>query len=151
MVSNPEKELRFTRSGQARNFALFGAVSMGVAVTFFATAVFGSRPPVNLLAVIPPLLLAGGFFWLAYYCNRHAFIILSPVGIEFFPLIKPASNFQVWQWQEFHHGEIRERKLFLHFNAEETGGAVLSLAPLTSQARQLLTTAVDGRMAERNH
>lgn len=149
MVANPEKELRFTRSRQARNFAILGAVLMGVAATFLATALFGSRPPVTIPAAIPPFLLALGSFWFAYYCNRHAFIILSPVGIEFFPLLKPARNYQVWQWQEFHHAEVQAGKLCLHYDADETGGAIVSLAPLSSQAHQLFAAAIAGRMAER--
>lgn len=149
MVSNPEKELRFTRSQQARNFALLGAILMGIVFTFLATAIFGINPPVELWHTIPPSLLAGGAFWLAHYCNRHAFLILSPVGIEFFPLIKPSKNFQLWQWQEFHLAEIRDRNLYLHFDSEKTAGAVVSLTPLAPHALALLTTAIEGRMSER--
>jgi hypothetical protein len=151
MVSEPHKEIRFTRSGQGRNFAILGAVLIGVAVTMCATAPFRSDSErlALFLGSIPCYLLAVGFFWLCFHCTRHAFLILSPVGIELFPLIKPAKNFRLFNWAQFHEAEIREKKLYLHSKAERTGGAVISLSPLTSDARTLLTRAIEGRMEER--
>ena len=149
MVSKPEKEIRFTRSGQARNFALLGAFFIAIMVTLIATAFEGVGPPVSKIAFLPFLLLAVGTFWLAYRCAKHAFLILSPVGIEFFPFFKPAQNFQLWNWSEFHHAEVIGKRLYLHFNEEETGGAVISLAPLNDQSRKLIDVAIEGRMDER--
>ncbi len=149
MVSDPEKEIRFTRSAQARTFALVGAFLIGIAITLLATAIFGVRAPVHPLSALPPLLLAIGAFWLAVHCARHAFLILSPVGIEFFPFFRPSKHFRVWTWPDFHHANIREKKLYLHFNIEETGGAVISLSPLAAKSRSLLETAINGRMKER--
>ena len=149
MVSNPEKEIRFTRSGQARTFALVGAFFIAIAVTLFATAVFGVDSPIHPLVPLPFLLLAAGAFWLSYRCVKHAFIILSPVGIEFFPFYKPSQNFRLWSWSEFHHAELVGKNFYLHFDKEETGGAVISLSPMTQGARQLLDIAIEGRMEER--
>lgn len=149
MVANPEKEIRFTRSGQARLFALLGAIALGCAFTFVAPLLYGHRSPVHWAWTAPPLLLAGGFFWLSFYCGRHAFLILSPVGIEFFPLIRPSANFRLWSWAEFHEAEVRQNQFYLHLNAEKTSGAVISLAPMTINGRSLFTRAIEGRMEER--
>lgn len=149
MVSNPEKEIRFTRSQQARNYAVLGAILISVAATLLATVIWGKGSSVHPLAAVPFLLLAAGVFWLSFHCARHAFIILSPVGIEFFPFVKPSQNFRVWAWSEFHHAEIIGSQLYLHFNSEETGGAVISLRPLAARSRELLDVAIEGRMDER--
>lgn len=149
MLSNPEKEIRFTRSGQARTFAILGAFLIAVSVTLFATAYFGTGSPVHPLLPFPFLLLAGGFFWLSFHCVKHAFIILSPVGIEFFPFIKPTKNFRLWSWSEFHHAEIIGKNLYLHFNEKETGGAIISLSPMVESSLKLLDVAIEGRMDER--
>ena len=149
MVSNPEKEIRFTRSGQARTFAIIGAIFIATATTLFATAYFGTGSPIHPLVPFLFLLPAAGAFWLSYRCAKHAFIILSPVGIEFFPFFKPSQNFRLWSWSEFHHAEVIGKKFFLHFNKEETGGAVISLSPMAAQARRLLDIAIEGRMDER--
>lgn len=149
MVSKPEKEIRFTRSAQAQTFAIAGAIAVGVAATLYATAFEGTGSPVPKWAFIPFLPLAAALFFLSYRCAKHAFLILSPVGIEFFPFFKPAQNFRVWNWSEFHHGEVIGKRLLLHFTEEETGGAVISLSPLTTRSRELLDTAIEGRMVER--
>lgn len=149
MVSKPEKEIRFTRSGQARSFALLGAFFIAVAITLLATGLFGTGAPVHPLLALPFLLLAAGAFWLSFHCAKHAFLILSPVGIEFFPFFKPSQNFRLWSWSEFHHAEVIEKRLYLHFNEEETGGAVISLSPLNARSRELLDVAIEGRMDER--
>lgn len=149
MVSNPEKEIRFTRSAQARTFAIVGAIFIGIAATLFFTAVLGTGSPIHPLVPLPVLLPAAGAFWLSYRCAKHAFVILSPVGIEFFPFFKPSQNFQLWSWSQFHHAEVIGQKFFLHFNEEETGGAVISLSPMTEGSRKLLDMAIEGRMDER--
>lgn len=149
MVSNPEKEIRFTRSSQARSFAVAGAVLIGVAATLFATARWGKGSPIRYWHMAPALLMAGASFWLSYRCAKHAFLILSPVGIEFFPFYKPAQNFRLWSWAEFHHAEVIGKRLLLHFNEEETGGAVISLSPMLERSCQLLDLAIEGRMDER--
>ena len=149
MVAKPEKEIRFTRSAQAQTFAILGAILIGLAVTLWATSFFGIDAPVPKWAFLLPLPLAAGAFFLSFRCIKHAFLILSPVGIEFFPFFKPSKNFRVWNWSEFHHAEIKEKRLYLHFNEEETGGAVISLSPITARSRELLDAAIKGRMKER--
>ena len=116
------ERIRFTRSGQARTFALVGAVFIGIAVTLWATAIFGVDAPIHPLLSLPFFLLAAGAFWLSYRCVKHAFIILSPVGIEFFPFFKPSQNFRLWSWSEFHHAEVIGKTFYLHFNKERNRG-----------------------------
>ncbi|MBK1835114.1 hypothetical protein [Roseibacillus ishigakijimensis] len=149
MVAEPEKEIRFTRTGQARSFALLGAIALAVAFTFVAPHLYGHRSPVHGLWTLPLLAVGGGFFWLSRHCAKHAFLILSPVGIEFFPFIRPTKNYRLWSWAEFHRAEIKDKTLTLHFDEKKTAGAVISLGPLTAESRLLLTRAIEGRMAER--
>ena len=149
MVANPEKEIRFTRSGQARLFAVLGAICLGVAFTLVAPLLYGHQSPIHSLWTIPPLALASGLFWLSFHCGRHAFVILSPVGIELFPLIRPSKNYRLWSWAEFYHAEIQKNRLYLHNDAEKTSGAVISLSPLTASGRELFVRAIEGRMDEK--
>lgn len=150
MVSEPEKELRFTRSGQAAQFCILGAVLAGVAVTIAATGYYRPiNPEVPHPAwAIPCFALAGGCFWLARHLTKHAYLILSPLGLEIFPFFRPAKGMQVVMWQEISAADIdeRERWLTLHFNAEKTSGMHLSLRPIRRKWRGLLIKAIQGRV-----
>lgn len=152
MVAHPEKELRFTRAQQGRNFFILGSVLASTAVTFFATSAtvwFGGEPPFGIAWSLIPLAFCLLAFWLATHCTRKAFLILSPVGIEFFPFFSPIKNFQLWNWQTLASAEMSDEKLTLHFNQERTAGAVISLRPMNEKSRSLLKSAIEGRMAER--
>ncbi|MEM9080534.1 MAG: hypothetical protein AAGC74_07585 [Verrucomicrobiota bacterium] len=152
MVAQPEKELRFTRSTQARQFAVLGAILIGIAVTLFATAIlvfFGYEPPVALWSPLIPLLPAIALFCLSFHCAKHAYLILSPIGVEIFPFFKPSENFRMIPWPEIAFAEIKDNTLILHRDTGKTSGVIISLSPLDPARRQLLKKAIDGRMAER--
>ena len=74
MVQAPEKELRFTRSGQASLFWVAAAVLSAVGITLLATAIYrdiNPRLPHPVWALVP-LILAGGMVRLAVGLTRHA-------------------------------------------------------------------------------
>ncbi|MGD7651599.1 MAG: hypothetical protein ACQCXQ_00190, partial [Verrucomicrobiales bacterium] len=119
-VQSPEKELRFTRSGQAVVFWLMAAVCLAVAVTMAASSLYrGENPalPHPLWAVLP-LAACAGLVRLALHLTKHAYLLLSPLGIEIFPFFRPAAGMTLVTWQEIAEAEVDEggRLLTLHHN-----------------------------------
>jgi hypothetical protein len=154
MVSEPEKELRFTRSGQAVGFGVLGAVLIGAAVTLVATGAYRHINPElpHPLWALPCIVLALGCFWLTGHLARYAYVILTPLGLEIFPFFLPSKNLRLVLWQEIIVAEISDDKkwLSLHFNEEKSSGLHLSLKPIDRKFRSLLAKAVLGRVSRRN-
>lgn len=150
-VQAPEKELRFTRSGQAVVFWLASAVLTAAAITLAATSYYRDINPhlPHPAWALLPLALAAVSARLAFGLTRHAYLILTPLGIEIFPFFRPASGMQLISWQEVNAAEVNSEttQLTLHFNAEKTSGIHLSLRPIRSDKRALLAKAVIGRVA----
>ena len=150
-VQSPEKELRFTRSGQAVVFWVLCAVLLVAAVTLWATSAYRSVNPFlpHPAWGFPPLVLALLSARLAWHLTRHAYLILTPLGIEIFPFFRPATGMQLVTWQEISLVEVDDaRKLLtLHFNPEKTAGIRLSLKPVRPELRVLLAKALTGRAA----
>ena len=150
-VEEPHKELRFTRAGQAMQFAILGAVLGGASIAMLLLNLIPSDPILAWWWPFVPLPFAALLFHLAYRCVRHAYIILTPLGIEIFPFFKARENLQVFYWSQIADAEVNLRdQLVLHFNQERTSGVVASLAPIPSRRRDLLAHAIDGRMDERD-
>ena len=146
----PAKELRFTRAGQAVVFWVLGAVLTAVAVTVVATALYrdiNPQLPHPLWALIP-LVVAVLAVRLAAGLTRHAYLILTPLGIEIFPFFRPAAGMRLVVWQEIAAAEVNAATtvLTLHHDAAKTSGIHLSLKPIRADRRQLLATAVIGRI-----
>ena len=153
--SDPGKELRFTRSAQAVHFT---AAAILCACAVFALLTLGLWPwhpdgspflsiwwP-GLLPVVPMF----AFLWLAVFCASHAYIILSPVGVEIFPFRNPVENFRLVAWQQIRHFRVEGRDLILEFgDAPGQGGVVLSLRPLRRDQQELLVHAIDQRISPR--
>jgi hypothetical protein len=152
MVSEPQKELRFTRSRQAVAFCLLGAVSAGIGVTLVATGIYRDinpalpHPAWGVLCFI----LSVAAFLLAKHLTKHAYLILTPMGLEIFPFFKPSSGMQLVMWQEIVAAEVDEKWLTLHFNEEKTAGMHLSMGPMRRKLRSLLAKAVLGRVSPRD-
>jgi hypothetical protein len=150
-IQAPEKELRFTRSGQATGFWLVSAVLAGVAITLAATS--SSRDINPFLPhpawAIPPALLALLAIKVAIGLTRHAYLILTPLGIEIFPFFRPAHGMKLVTWQEVASAEVNpgNNVLTLHHNAEKSAGIHLSLRPIRADRRSLLAKAVIGRLS----
>ncbi len=149
-VAEPAKELRFTRGAQAAGFAVTAAVfciaAAAMAVLFFVS----ERPPFGWGWTLLPLPVAFVFFRLAHRCVRHAYVILTPLGIELFPFFRPRKNLRVIYWHEIAAAEVTDdARLVLHFDRTKSSGVVASLAPIPRRRRPLLARAIEGRMADR--
>jgi len=149
-VQAPEKELRFTRSGQAVVFWLLAAFFAAVALTLCASSLYRDvnpalpHPAWGLL----PLWVAVVLGRLAVGLTRHAYLILTPLGIEIFPFFRPARGMRLVTWQEVADAEANASctMLTLHHNLEKTSGIRLSLKPIRADLRALLVKAVTGRV-----
>ena len=151
-VKSPEQELRFTRSEQAVVFWLAAAIcSMGALVFLLLIPHLKDNPelPSPVWAALPLALalLAGR---IALRCTRHAYLILTPLGIEIFPLFHAEKHLQLVLWNEIDHVETPADKplLILHHDSGKTSGVVLSLKPITKSRRDLFLRAVRGRLAK---
>ena len=156
-IAEPEKELRFTRAAQGRVF-FAGAVvvfAATMAVFILSTQKWGvEEPPLKgwwWLSVVG-VLICYVLFRLALRCTRHAYIILSPLGVEIFPFFKAKDNLQVIYWSQVADAEFTEdaKNLVLHFTEEKKSGVVASLRPIPAARRHLLEEAVLGVMEKRD-
>lgn len=149
-VQSPEKELRFTRSGQAVLFWMASAVLTAVAVTLAATSIYRDVNPQlpHPAWALVPLGLAVVLARLAVNLTRHAYLILTPLGIEIFPFFRPAEGMRLVVWQEVDTAEVNAvtTLLTLHHDGEKTSGIHLSLKPIRADRRELLAKAVIGRV-----
>lgn len=150
-VVEPHKELRFTRAAQAVPFWLAAAMCLMAAITLVAVGQYRADNPdlPHPGWALLPLMLAWLAARLALRCTRKAYLILTPLGIEVFPFLRPAESMQIVHWSEIHAVDIDDRQLTLHFNPERSSGIHLSLAPIPRPRRELLRQAVDGRV--KNH
>jgi hypothetical protein len=150
-IQSPEKELRFTRSGQASIFWVVSAILITISITLLTTSIYrdiNPEIPHPVWAIIP-LLLALILVKLAIRLTRHAYLILTPLGIEIFPFFRPTKSMQLVTWQEVTTAEVNEKltRLTLHYDAEKSSGIHFSLAPIRSDRRSLLVKAVIGRLS----
>lgn len=151
-IAEPAKELRFTRAAQAKSFWLAAAVLAAAAVTVFASGCYRADNPrlPHPAWALAPLLAAVFLAHMAVRLTRHAYLILSPLGIEIFPFFRPAAGMQLIAWQEIDSFEIDPActRLTLHHNREKTSGLHISLRPIPPERRELLGRALAGRFAE---
>ena len=151
-IQDPEKELRFTRANQAVVFWLLAAMLGTAAITLLACAYYRDVNPAlphpmwAFLPLVPAWLSAK----LAHRLTRHAYLILTPLGIEVFPFIRPQSGMRVIYWQEIDSVDANEplSAMTLHFDANKTGGVHLSLRPIPRRRRDLLLHAVRERVGQ---
>ena len=149
-IQSPEKELRFTRSGQATLFWLAAAVTAAVGITLLLSSFYRHINPElpHPAWAFLPLSLAVLMARAAVFLTRHAYLILTPLGIEIFPFFRPSSGMALITWQEIDHAEVDAKisRLTLHRNTEESSGIHLSLRPIRADRRTLLAKAVIGRL-----
>lgn len=150
-IAEPEKEIRFTRSAQATLFFLLAILCVVICISsLFCIYVnwgpwhydFKENWWISLLALIPAI----GFLRIGVHCIRHAYIILTPMGVEIFPLLKPQKNLQVIFWSDIDHIELDRSLLKIHYNPEESAGIILSLKPISKSHYPLLKKAITGRI-----
>lgn len=146
------KELRFTRSRQAVTFVIAGVVFLCLAGGLLALWSWGVNNPLSLWWALLPLIAAWGCLRLAARLTRHAYLLLSPIGIEIFPFIRPAQNMQLFSWGEIQHAGVSDdgRLLTLTLAGYEDAKVIISLDPIKERTRPLLKKAVEGVMERRN-
>ncbi|GAA5494176.1 hypothetical protein Rhal01_00334 [Rubritalea halochordaticola] len=151
-IAEPEKELRFTRARQATMFffatAVFFMLTIGTLFCGFLNLgwndyYFQKNWWLSFLFLIPAFICLR----IAFRCIRHAYIILTPLGIEIFPFFKPQADLQVIFWQDIDSAEIEDNNLILHSNQEKTAGVVVTLNPISETKIPLLKKAVTSRLA----
>ncbi|MFD0893369.1 hypothetical protein KBB96_18240 [Luteolibacter ambystomatis] len=149
-VAESHKELRFTRARQGAGFAVAAGMLAMTALVFFLLAPYRAdnpelpHPAWGLL----PLAVALASGWTAARCIRHAYLLLSPIGIEIFPFFRPSTGLNVIPWAQIAAVEIDDSRLTLHFTAEKTAGVHLALAPIPRDKRRLLIAAMEGRFSK---
>jgi len=149
-IADPRNELRFTRGAQAGVFAVAAVFLCGASTATLGVNLLAERPILSWWWVLVPLPFAVVLFRLAHRCARHAYLILTPLGIEIFPFFNPRRNLRVVYWSEVTDVEICARgRLVLHFDRQHTAGVVASLAPIPRSRRGFLLRGIEGRMAER--
>lgn len=160
-VAEPEKELRFTRAAQAPLFYAVSVIACALSMAVFILSTqnwvsedWVSEAPLMagwLWLCLPGLLLMVVSLRLGLRCTRHAYLILSPLGVEIFPFVKPEKNLQIIYWSEVVDAEFSadQKQMTLHFNEEKKSGVVVSLSPIPVARRHLLEEAVLGMMKKR--
>jgi len=145
----PEKELRFTRSRQAAGFAALGGFALAglivLALNQWQAAASGLEPAIAWWWLVPLAAVAALGLWAAAFLSVHAYLLLTPLGIEIFPFWRPAANFRIIHWSEIATLRIDHRPPQLTIDHKNGGGVVLSLAPMTKRSRTLLAHALQGR------
>lgn len=149
-IAEPHKELRFTRAGQAQGFMVIAAVSFAFFLLIGLTWFMG-HPTFTWWMALPFLILSALMTRLSAYCARHAYLILTPLGIEIFPLIKPHKNLNLVYWEHIIDADFDEEltALELHFNEDQSAGIILSLNAIPTKKRPLLRRALESRLAEK--
>jgi hypothetical protein len=150
-MEKPFKELRFTRSHQAITFVIAGALFLCATAGLLLLWWQRLDSPPSVWWALLPMTAAWGCFRLAVHLTRHAYLLLSSIGIEIFPFLRPAQNMQLFSWAEIQHAEVSgdERFLVLTLAGYEDAKVIISLAPVKPAARPLLAKAVSGLMEKR--
>ena len=122
-----------------------------VGITILATSIYRDINPAlpHPWWALVALSFAGFMAYTAANLTRHAYLILTPLGIEIFPFFRPSLGMRLILWQEVSHAEVDEKltRLTLHHDAEKTSGIHVSLAPIRMDRRSLLAKAVIGRVS----
>lgn len=149
-IQSPEKELRFTRARQAVPFWLAAAVFAAAAMTLVLCAFYRETNPLlpHPLWALIPAAAALVSLRVAIHLTHHAYLILSPLGVEIFPFFRPGISMTLVTWQEISSAEVSEdfTRLTLHHTPEKTSGVHLSLRPIDARQRPLLARAVAHRV-----
>ncbi|MEM1084854.1 MAG: hypothetical protein AAGI48_12150 [Verrucomicrobiota bacterium] len=147
-VAEPHKELRFTRAAQAVPFWIAGAVLAAAAIVLVVIGFYRRDHPAlpHPAWALLPLTLAWLCLRIALRCTKHAYLILSPLGVEVFPFFKPVSGMQMIPWGQITEVEVGRHLITLHFAEDQSSGIHLSLSPIPKSRRPLLAKALQGRL-----
>jgi hypothetical protein len=154
-IGSPEKEVRFTRSRQATPFWFAGLFFLVLAGGIAAASTTLFSPPSGHRIVedgwwaLLPLALGTACLWAAIHLTRHAYIILTPIGIELFPLFFPSKNLNVVYWPEIEGVSFDDARRQMVIDIAGGSKIFLTLDPVRRDRIELLVKAAQGRMAEK--
>ena len=147
-----ERELRFTRNRAGA--LLTGSAFLLIAIAgFLQLAGHGTITPylpaplwaMQAAAVVPAVL----FLYLGLRCLKHAAVIVTPLGVEILPFVRPRHTMRWHLWQQICSAERDGTRLTLRL-ADGTN-AVIGMAPLTAASRDMLVHAVQARLNYLHH
>lgn len=151
IAANASAELRFTRNQQALMPVLLALLCFLGAVFCCFYGIMNAEWGIAhewkwFAAGFLLIALSVGLFMFAYRCLRHAYLILSPVGIEVFPLWKVDQHFRVFHWSEIK--ALYFDDAVIKIDLKQGGGAVLTFAPLAEKAKKMAQQALACRAKE---
>lgn len=154
-VARPEKEVRFTRGRQANTFVVLGILFFCASLALFMLALPGltgkQRPMVSSYGfALIPLPFCALSLWFAMRLIRHAYLILTPLGIEIFPFFRPEKNMSLLYWSEVRNAKVSSDLRLLTVSHGDGAKAFISLDPIPAAQRHLLKRAMEGTLARRH-
>ncbi len=147
-ITEPEKELRFTRARQGLTFVAFGGIFLCITFWIWFSNTTINEISIRLIITLILFSLSLICIWVAVNCVRHAFIILTPLGIELFPFWFPSKNLQVIYWTQIDNAIVTEDMKTLEIQCQGGGKVFVALAPITVDRLPYLKRAIEGRMAQ---
>ena len=149
-VAEPHKELRFTRAAQAVPFWILAAIAAASAILLISLSFHRAENPAlpHPVWIILPVLICWMAVRVALHCTCKAYIILSPLGVEVFPLMKPIEGMQMIPWSQIDSVEIGDYLVTLHFDDDQSAGVHLTLSPIPKARRPLLAKALTERVKQ---
>jgi len=147
-VTEPHKELRFTRAAQAVPFWVTAAISAACAILLVSISFHRAENPAlpHPAWALLPALICWAAVRTALHCTRKAYLILSPLGVEIFPLFRPIKGMQMIPWGQIDSVEVGRYLITLHFDDSQSFGIHLTLSPIPKAKRPLLAKALTGRL-----
>lgn len=147
-----ERELRFTRNRA-------GALLMASALVLIAVAGLlqltehdtitpylpAPLPAMQVAALVPAALC----LYLGRRCLKYAAVIVTPLGVEILPFIRPRHTMQWHLWQQISTADRDGKRLTLHL-ADGTA-AVIRMAAMAPASRDMLARAVHARLNSLNN
>lgn len=154
-VQEPQKELRFTRNRMAQFFGVMSMVSLlGVILVayvvirlYFRDHEIPSKPSPWLGPAFGILAIVS--LRMTILCARHAYILLTPLGIEILPLYNPGKRMRAVFWPELKAADVKSGKLMLALDTEPSENIQLSLFPLSKKQQSMLIYAIQGTLKKR--
>lgn len=149
-VAREQRELRFTRNAWAL-WLYFWGVYLVLGMAMAACMTFRPRIPfwVEAACWTGGILLAAVCFWLAVVCMRRAYVLLTPLGVEILPLWKPEKRMKVYPWYGIDDWSPRLGGIVLLMS--DGSSDRINLFCMRARQRELLTTALTGRIMQKIH
>ncbi|MCM0685341.1 hypothetical protein [Akkermansia massiliensis] len=142
-----ERELRFTRNRAGSVLLAAGFLLIAIAAFLQLTGYDTITPylpaplwAMQAAALVPAVLclIAGS------RCLKHAAVIVTPVGVEILPFLRPRRAMQWCFWQQIRAADRKGGRLNLRLTDGST--VAVSLRSMTAASREMLVHAVRQRV-----